>query len=399
MDNYVCYFNRIKIRFQEDKMRSIRMIMILTALSLLCGCGTVSNDNSVKVGVIMPQTGEFATFGGRALNGIKLYAGMYNETHDKKLELIIIDNQSTPQGTLRAYHKLVKEYNVPFVIGAYSSANTMVLKPYAAQWQVPVITPTATSDVITLNNSYMFRTCFSDSAQGEALGRFAKGRMNISRLGILLDVDENGEYSKGLGRALGRSFELAGGRVMIEEGYSSDTKSFEPQLRRVIKRKVNGIFAPTYCDEAVKIIKAARKLGFTDKVFGGDGWDEPEVMKKSGDAIVGCFFSAMFSPRYKSPVVRGFVARYQKDYGQTPGSCAAQGYDTVAIVVEAMKLTNEKRDFRQSLLAIQDFYGVTGPISFEEDGNALKNVFVEEVYKKFDGSCDRNLIGIITPRK
>jgi branched-chain amino acid transport system substrate-binding protein len=376
-----------------------QLLITLGALSLLlCGCQGMETEKVVTIGVIMPQTGGFAVYGSKVIRGMKYFVQQYNADHAVKIELLVKDNRSTPGGTITAFNQLARYDKVPLVIGAYASSNSAVLKPFARRYKIPVITPTSTSDVVTENNPYMFRTCFSDSSQGEALGKFTKQRLKINRVGILIDIDEDAEYSKGLARSFAKSYKSVGGNVVIKVGYSQkDTENFPKLLHKIIAAKVDAIFAPTYLEEATKIIKAARKYNFKGYVFGGDGWDEDELLTSSGPHLNRCFFSTMFSPFYNTPVVKKFVQEYARTHsGAIPGLCIAQGYDTIKLVaslIEQGKLTNIKKRLGQ----VEDFPGVTGNITIKPDGNAIKTVFVERVNRLKTGEFKAELVDVIPP--
>lgn len=374
------------------------LLMLIGSLPLLLwGCQSLDNEKNVKIGVIMPRTGEFKNYGTKIIQGMEYFLQQYNAQHKIKLKLLVEDNQSTQDGTVKAFRRLVGNYNVPIVIGAYSSTNTAVLKPFARRAKVPVITPTATNDIVTENNPYMFRTCFTDSYQGLALGNFVKRRLNIKRVGILMNIDENGEYSKGLARSFAAAYKAAGGIVVSEVGYSRQSADFYPLVKQLLDAKVEAIFAPTYLEEATKIIKAARKCGFTGKIFGGDGWDEAALLKSSERFVHHCFFSTMFSTMYNFPTVKTFVNGYERhNHGQVPGLCAAQGYDTIAIVA-GLIVNGEINEPAKRLGQVRKFPGVTGYITIKPDGNANKTIFVEQVNKLMNGSFVLELISIVQP--
>ncbi len=376
------------------------LIMIGAISLLLCGCQSLDTGQTVTVGVIMPKSGEFMIYGSKVIRGMTYFVNKYNASHEVKIKLLIEDNQSTPNGTIRAFNQLVQYDKVPIVIGAYSSSNSAVLKPFALRYKIPVISPTSTSDVVTENNPYMFRSCFSDSEQGEALGRFAKQQLKINRVGILINIDEDGEYSKGLARSFAAAYKKIGGNVVIKVGYSrQDSEYFPRLLKKILDARVDAIFAPTYLDEATKIIKAARKYNFKGYVFGGDGWDEDALLTSSGRRLNRCFFSTMFSSSYDSPVVKKFVAGYAKSHsGEVPGMGTAQGYDTIAIVA-GLIVNGQLPNLKKRLGEIKDFPGVTGAITINPDGNAIKTIFVERVNKLVSGYFQTELIGVIPPIK
>ena len=374
------------------------LIMISAMSLLLCGCQSVGTEKAITIGVIMPQTGEFALYGTNVISGMEYFVDQYNAEHKVQLKLLIKDNKSTPAGTIEVFNQLARNKSVPLVIGAYASSNTAVIKPFARRYKIPVISPTSTSDVVTENNPYMFRSCFSDSLQGAALGKFTKKRFMINRVGILINIDEDGEYSKGLARSFSKAYKEAGGTIAIKVGYSrKDSEDFPRLLKKIIDAKVDAIFAPTYLEEATKIIKAARKYNFKGYIFGGDGWDENKLLTTSGRHLNRCFFSTMFSPFYDSPIVKKFVSGYaNKNSGEVPSMAAAQGYDTIALVA-GLIVDGQLTGIKKRLGEIKKFPGVTGDITIKPDGNAVKMIFVERVNKLITGHFKTELIGVIPP--
>ena len=222
----------------------LRIISMLACIAVLSGCTTKSDQASlpptdpsvITIGAVLPLTGDYSIFGKQINKGLLLKVDEVNARAVKKIRLVTVDNKSTAAGSLKAFRSLVNKYHPPVVIGAYSSINTMAMKYEAMQLETPLITPTATNDLITERNPYVFRACFCDSRQGAALGKFAYEN-GLRRIGIMLDVDEDGIYCKMLGRSVGQAFEKAGGKVVVEEGYYSADPNFTRQLDPLIKKR------------------------------------------------------------------------------------------------------------------------------------------------------------------
>ncbi len=379
---------------------AIYLVMGVTFILILAGCKTPPSPESVKVGVILPMSGEFAPYGKKVFFGVKLMADEINAGGGidcRKLDLVLIDNESKADKTAVALRTLA-ENKIFIVIGAYTSADTFALKPDALKYKVTVISPMATNDLVTERNPYIFRTCFSDSFQGKAIGRFAVQKMQLDKIGVMLNIDENGTYSRDLGRATTGELIASGGKVLTVEGYYRKSPTYVSLLKNIINAGVNGIFIPSYAEEAAKMINEARMLGYQGYMFGGDGWDEDEFFNKLGATPGHCFFVSMFSARYDSPETRHFLEKVRTETGgKEPGVCEAQGYDTMGIVAQAIRNSVFEYDIRDALYNIKDYPGVTGKISIDSDRNAVKNLFIKEVVKKADGFFGPRLIAVIDP--
>ena len=383
-----------------EYLKTVSLGLIALSLFIFSGCKTPPMPEPVRIGVILPMSGEFAPYGKKLFAGIKLKADEINTEGGidcRSIELVLADNESSITKTAVALRKIA-EQKIFIVIGGYTSAEAFALKPDALKYKVTVISPMATNDLVTERNDYIFRTCFSDSFQGKAIGRFAVEKMQLDKIGVMLNIDENGTYSRDLGRSTAGEIIAAGGKVAIVEGYYRKSTDYIPQLKNIMNAGINGIFIPAYPEEAAKMINESRKLGYQGYIFGGDGWDEDDFFKQLGPTPGPCFFASMFSARYDSPETRHFLEKFHAETGgKSPGVCEAQGYDTMSIVAEAVRNSIFDSDIRAALYNIKDYPCVTGRITIDSDRNAIKSLFIKEITKKADGFFGPRLIAVIDP--
>jgi branched-chain amino acid transport system substrate-binding protein len=120
----------------------------------------------------------------------------------------------------------------------------------------------------------------------------------------------------------------------------------------------------------------ARELGITVPLFGGDGWEAPELIEGPGaaQALDGCYFSTHFSPDQDTPKVKAFVADYQKEFGAVPDAMGALGYDSVLALVDAIKRagSTDGPKLRDALAALKNLDGVTGTTTLDANRDAQK---------------------------
>ncbi|QSH40766.1 ABC transporter substrate-binding protein [Lentisphaerota bacterium ZTH] len=369
-------------------------------LLLTAGCRTASQDTeTVKVGVVLPVSGKFANGGRKVLAGMQLAAEQINlkgGVNGKKLSLVIIDNKSDAAASGKAFEDLAKVSGITMILGAYSTNCTLAMKPYAYRLKIPLVTPTATNNVITERNPYVFRTCFRDSYQAAAMALFAYEAGLVTRIGVLMDMNEHGTYSRDLGRKFGCYFELFGGKVLKRAGFYGGQQDFKEQLETMMKAKVKGLFAACYEKDAARLVRQARIMQFSSPIFGSDGWDKRYFYENCGDKPGKCYFSSMFSKDLRNPRTKAFVRAIEKQTGRAPGSCEAQGYDAVNIAARAIESTAPGKDIRSGLYKIQNFPGVAGSISIDAQRDAQRDIIVKTVIKGKDGTFRPKLVRVIT---
>jgi branched-chain amino acid transport system substrate-binding protein len=156
---------------------------------------------------------------------------------------------------------------------------------------------------------------------------------------------------------------------------------FKSQLTAIRGQKPDVIFVPGYYTEVGLIAKQARELGITVALLGGDGWDSSKLYEIGGAALDGCYFSSHYSPESKDPKVQDFVKRYQAKYNQVPDALATLGYDSVGVLVAALKNAKSlsSSDIRDAIAATKAYPGVTGSISLDANRDAVKPAVVLKI--------------------
>lgn len=356
--------------------------VFVTALASLSAIAVVSSSafavdavKEVKVGVILPMTGDAATFGQESLNGLKLSLEKLKAA--PKLELIVEDTQGTPKGSAAAINKLITTNKVPVVIGEVKSSDTLAASAAAQEAKIPLLTHASTNDTITQNKNFVSRICFVDSFQGEVMARFALE--NLKAKTAIIIVDSDSDYSRGLRDSFKAAFSK-GGKVLSEVSYSSKDTDFTAQLSRVRKDKPDVVFVPGYYSNVGAILRQASELKITAKMLGADGWDSPDLFKIAGKASAGHYISSHFAPDDKDPKVQAFVKEYQAKYKVLPGAMAALGYDAGMFVHAAILKAGsaDPAKIQQAISATKNFSGITGTISLDSNRNAVKPAVILE---------------------
>jgi branched-chain amino acid transport system substrate-binding protein len=361
-------------------------LTITTICILAIGCKKSANQNSdvIKVGEFASLNGSEAAFGRSSHNGTLLAVDDVNAAGGvlgKKLDLITEDDQSKDGESATAVKKLISRDQVVAILGEVASIRSLEAAPICQQNKIPMISPSSTNPKVTQTGDYIFRVCFIDPFQGTVMANFATKTLNAKKVAVLTDVGST--YSVGLADFFKKGFIANGGEIVAEQKFTKDDKDFKAQLTAVKAENPDAIFIPGYYGQVTLIALQARELGITVPLFGGDGWEAPELLEGPGaaHALEGCFYSTHFSPEQDSPKIKQFVAEYQKRFGAMPDAMAALGYDSVLMLVDAITRANSTAEpnLRDALAATKDLDGVTGITTMDENRDARKPAVIIEI--------------------
>jgi len=370
------------------KKYSVIFLLVMSML-VFAGCSqTVSTDqNVIKIGVNYELSGGVATYGQSSVEGIELAIEQINEAggiNGKKIQLVKYDNKSDASEATTLTTRLITQDKVVAVLGPATSGAFMATIPVANQNKVPVISGSATADNVTVDDKgvkeYAFRICFTDSQQGNAVAKFALE--NLSSKKAVIIMDSSSDYAKGLAEAFTSTFEAGGGTIVAQEAYMSGDTDFNAVLTSIKGKDFDVIFIPGYYNEAGLIIKQARAQGIDVPILGADGFDSPKLAELAGaEALNNVYFSNHYSSVDPSPVVADFVEAFKAKYKKEPDAFNALGYDLAKFVVDAISRA-EKLDgesLKKALEATENFEGVTGTMSVDENHNVVKDIIVIEL--------------------
>jgi branched-chain amino acid transport system substrate-binding protein len=350
----------------------LNLFLLIVETASLC----LHGQDAIRIGEFASLTGKEAAFGQSSHKGTVLAIETINAAGGvlgQKIELLTEDNQSKPGESTTAVRKLISRDKIVALLGEVASSRSLEAAPIAQGAHIPMVSPSSTNPKVTQIGPYIFRVCFIDPFQGAVLAKFALNSLHARRIGVLSSVSS--AYSVGLTKYFAEPYAAAGGMIAIEQKYSEGDKDFKAQLTAIRAAGVEAIFVPGYYTEVALIAKQARELGLTIPLFGGDGWEAPQLLEIGGTAVEGCFYSTHYSPENPAPMVQEFVKAFQARWGgETPDAMAALGYDSALVLVDAIKRagSTDGARIRDALAATRDFAGVTGATSMDADRNASK---------------------------
>ncbi len=342
---------------------------LLVCVLLLCW-QNVSASEKITIAAIYPVTGKAALAEDDMGKMVNLAIGSVNSRGGvlaRQIELVVIDNMSTPIGSAQAAHKAV-EQGVAAVIGGIRSLHSLAMAPILQKAGIPMITPLSTNPRVTLTGDYIFRVCFLDRRQGRTMALFAREELGAQTAAVVTNIDE--EYSIELGKYYRESFEQAGGRVVADLRYRDDSTDFSTLLSELNRHGPEIVYLPGYSRDSGLFVKQARALGISSTFLGGDGWEG--IAAYAGIAVDGSYFTVPWHPVVDQEQSRNLKERYYRLYGSTLDSFSSPlVYDAIMVLVEAMSRagSTDGKKVRDALASIESYQGVTGEIGFDANGD------------------------------
>ena len=360
-------------------------ILILFFLAALPGCqGGSEEAEEIRLGLIAPLSKGMVQVGTSTLQAAQLKVKAVNRSGGviiggKKyvLRIMVEDSRNNPQESVAAAQKLINQKGITALIGPMISGNAIPVARIAERALMPMISPTSTHPETTAGKRYVFRTAVTDSFQGKALSRFALQDLGVVKGAILFDAAS--ACNQTLAKVFRSEFTLLGGEITGFEFYTTGERDFRDQLKRISLTEPGLLFLPNYPHDAVRQMEQARELGLTCPILGSDGWD---TMPSEGFAALnGAYFTTLWAPDPENDRNRVFVHAYEKAYNESPDAVAALTYDSVGLIVEALKNQDQadSRAVRDGLAEIKGYQGLTGSVSFEGTGDPIKSVMIMAV--------------------
>ena len=367
---------------------------LIVVLGLSFNAWAFGRKTIVKVGINAPITGDIPKVG----EGTKYAARMWLEDINKAggievggkkypVELVIEDNESKAESAVKANTKMITEDEVIVIVGPQSSKQAVPAGDVANNYETPMITPWSTNPDSTKDRPFVFRGCFLDPFQGPVLANFITEEFGFTKAAVLYDVAS--DYPKGLAEFFKIAWEKThgSGSVVAYESFTTKDADFSSQLSKIRSSGAQVLFTPQYYNEVALIVQQAHELGWTGPIVGSDSWGSAETVTLCGKDCYGLFFSSHYAAAGAKGATKEFIDRYKKTYGYTPDDVAALTWDSLRLVQQAIENTgkvtgNIKKDrmaVRDALAQIKNFNGITGDMTFTEEGDPIKCAVIVKI--------------------
>lgn len=357
---------------------------LLVALVLLTGLATVIflamrpgvDDGTVRIGVILPLTGDAASYGQDCKNGLLLAFDEARTTDGLKFKPIIEDTKAEPKTAVTAVQKLISVDRVEAVIGDMFSSTTLAVAPIAQSAGVTLLTPTSSEDRITATGDCIFSIYPSARTEGE----FLASRLSPAEMARVAVLSENQEALRSIAQAFSGAIRSRGGEIVAIETLPDERSSYRSVIDKIAAKKPAAVFLATYRDPAALIIINGREAGLRARfICQSTLYDEKALADYPGKLEDVLVSGPYFDPAGGAVETQRFRMQYQARYGRQPTVWAAYGFDAARLVITAVREAHEEGVSPKEKLAGRTSDGLTGRTTFRPDRSAEKAMVLFEV--------------------
>ncbi|MBR4671223.1 MAG: ABC transporter substrate-binding protein [Butyrivibrio sp.] len=323
--------------------------------------GSADNGATFKIGAIGPLTGGAAAYGNAVCNAAELAVEDINAAggiNGYKVEYSKEDDELNAEKSVNAYNTL-KDWGMQILVGSTTSACSIAVSEYTKADNMFQLTPSGSAvDCVKYDN--VFRVCFSDPNQGIASAQYISDHNLATKVGIIYDssdVYSTGIYQKFVDESAGKNYE-----IVSQEAFTADNATdFSVQLQKAKDAGADLVFLPIYYQAASLILTQANTMGYAPTFFGVDGMDGILTVENFDTKLAeGVMLLTPFAADAKDDLTVNFVKKYEEKYGETPNQFAADAYDAVFIIKQAIEAKNATPD-----------------MSISDLGDALKGAMTE----------------------
>ncbi|WP_033152988.1 ABC transporter substrate-binding protein [Pseudobutyrivibrio ruminis] len=337
----------------KKRMLSLALCGAMVA-TMFAGCGdnsasTGSSENvdtsgelTWKIGGIGPTTGGAAQYGQGVMNAIQIAVDEVNAAggiNGYQVAFNFQDDEADPQKAVNAYNTL-KDWGMQILEGTVTSGACAAVSAETYNDRIFQVTPSASSTSVTEGHDNTFQICFSDPNQGTVSADYIAENGLGNKIGIIYDSSD--PYSTGVYQNFATEAANVGLEIVATEAFTADSKTdFTTQLQKCKDAEADLLFLPFYYTEGSIVLTQANKMGYEPTMFGVDGFDGLLGVENFDVSLAeGVYLLTPFAADADDEATQSFVSKYEEQYGGTPNQFAADAYDGIYILKEALESAN-----------------------------------------------------------
>jgi len=359
---------------------------ILVALtSLYVGIASAQNTTKLKVGLMLPYSGTYASLGNAIENGFQLYVQEQGgKIGGREIEFVKVDDESEPSKATDNINKLIKRDNVDLVVGSVHSGVAMAMAKVAKDTGTLLIVPNAGADAITgpMCAKNIYRTSFTNWQPGYAMGEQA------AKNGVKKVITVTWKYAAGEESVKGfkEGFVKNGGTISKELTVPFPNVEFQSLLTEIAAAKPDAVYAFFAGAGAVKFVKDYAAAGLNRSIpLYGPGFLTDGTLEAQGPAASGILTTLHYADGLNNKRDAAFRLAYAKTYKMQPDVYAVQGYDAAQLLAIGLNATkgdvSKKAEFEDAILKAK-IDSPRGTITISKAHNPIQDIYLREVVGK-----------------
>ena len=338
-------------------------------------------SGEIIIGLDLALTGKYADpYGLPMQRGFELAREELNQLGGPQITFITEDDQSTVEGAVKAFNKLIHQHGVSIIAGLAVSRLGAQAFPIAQENGVVCLSPVSSAAGLSAIGDFVFRISLATDVQTPIGVRITQKKLGYQKVALI--YDDADVYSTSSNEELEKVLAASGVEILITETFQGGDTNFSAQLTRIMKANPDALFISALSREIAGILTQRRAIGMPDSVrFIVPDLTGDEV-ETAGDAAEGAIAFIGWTIMADTPGNQAFVENYRTKYGIEPEPWAAQSYVALYILAEAISeaQSTEATAVRDIMANIMDLDTILGQFSFNADGDAVydPNILIVE---------------------
>jgi branched-chain amino acid transport system substrate-binding protein len=363
----------------------LKLKMALAAVCFAAVAPGLAQAKDLKIGLVVPLSGPFATTGQQMMNGVKLYVQQHGDTvAGRKVVLIVKDDTGVnPTITKREAQGLLINDKVDVLAGFGLTPGAFATAPLAQETHTPMVVMNAATSAITTKSDYITRTSTTLPQVAAPMATWAKENGVKKVYVIVADYGPGHDAAK----QFKKTFTAAGGEIIGELHTPLTSPDFAPFLQKIKDAKPDALFLfiPNG-DQGISFAKGYKERGLDKagiKLLATGDITTEDMIDAIGDSALGIITSYYYAQSHDSPENKAYVAAYTKAYpGVRPNMISVAGYDGMNLIYEALKKTNGDAGGDAFMSAVKGMKWMSprGPILIDpKTRDIVQNVYIRRV--------------------
>jgi branched-chain amino acid transport system substrate-binding protein len=357
----------------------------VAALAMVLAPAASWAQDAVKIGLILPMTGQQASTGKQISAAVRLYQQEHGTSvAGKKVEVIVKDDGAVPDNTKRLAQELIVNDKVNVIAGFGVTPAALAAAPLATEAKVVEVVMAAGTSIITERSPYIARTSFTLPQSSVIIADWA------AKNGIKKVVSIVSDYAPGADaeKSFSERFKAAAGEVVEAIKVPLANPDFAPFLQRAADAKPDAIFVFVPSGQGGTFMKQYAERGLDKagiKLIGPGDVTDDDLLPGMGDAVIGAVTAHLYSADHDSAKNKAYVEAFKKANNFRPNFMSVGGYDGMHLIYEALKKTGGKADGDSLIAAMKGmaWESPRGPISIDpETRDIVQNIYIRKVEKK-----------------
>jgi branched-chain amino acid transport system substrate-binding protein len=376
-------------------MRFVTVVLALLAVAI-AGEAAGQAAGPIKIGFLSPLSGAIAAAGKDMYSGCELYwqeSGWH--AGDRKLEVMLEDDEGLPATALTKARKLVEGDRVHALVGVILSNVAYALVPYIEAQGMPTMYPINSADDLTQRKRprWLVRTGFSASGNMHPFGEYAARTLGYRKIATIgLDYAFGWETVGGFHKA----FEDNGGQVVQKLWVPLNVQDYAPYVGQ-IRKDVDAVFVNALGRWTLLFAKAYAESGLAGRVplIAGGTYSDEHVLPQLGDESIGVVSAHHYSAALDTPANRRFRAAFEKTYHRVPSFYSENCYTGARLLTEAIKAVGgrveDRAAFMGALRTVEVGDAPRGPVKMDPYGNPTQNIYIRKV-ERVNGALQNSIV-------